>query len=41
MKPFLAGIILAAGLAALAAAVLNGEVQRTAEEHYQTESVRL
>ena len=41
MKAFLIGIAAAAGLAAIAAAVLDTEVQRSAADHFQTEGVRL
>jgi hypothetical protein len=41
VKAFLIGIAAAAGLAAIAAAVLDTEVQRSAGERYQTEAVRL
>lgn len=41
MKAFLTGIIAAVALAVVAAMVLDSEFQRTAEQHYQTEAVRL
>ncbi|MDB5374281.1 MAG: hypothetical protein JWP04_2923 [Belnapia sp.] len=41
MKPFVIGLVAAASLAALAALVLDGEFQRSATDHFQTESVRL
>ncbi|GGC59859.1 hypothetical protein GCM10011504_42570 [Siccirubricoccus deserti] len=41
MKAFLIGTIVAVALATAAALVLDNEVQRTAEQHYQTGAVRL
>jgi hypothetical protein len=41
VKAFLTGIIAAVALAVIAAMVLDSEFQRTAEQHYQTEAVRL
>jgi hypothetical protein len=41
VKAFLTGIIAAVALAIVAAVVLNSEFQRTAEQHFQTEAVRL
>lgn len=41
MRTIIAGMILAAGLAAGAALVLNTEVQRSSTEWYQGSGVRL
>ena len=41
MKSFLVGLVAAIGLAALAAVLLNDTVQQSAEQHFQTEGVRL
>ena len=41
MKAILTGILAATVLAVAAAAILDTEVQRSAQQHYQTESVRL
>jgi hypothetical protein len=41
MKAILTGILAAAALAVVAAVVLDSEVQRTAQQQYPTESVRL
>jgi hypothetical protein len=41
VKSILVGILAAASLAAAAALVLNKEFQRSAEEQFRTESVRL
>jgi hypothetical protein len=41
MKAILAGILAAAALAVAAAAVLDAEVQRTVQQQYHTEGVRL
>ncbi|CAA9285634.1 MAG: hypothetical protein AVDCRST_MAG27-4452 [uncultured Craurococcus sp.] len=41
MKAFLAGLVAAVAIAIAAAVVLDTEVQRSAADHFQTESVRL
>jgi hypothetical protein len=41
VKAFLIGIIAAVALATAAALVLDNNFQRTAEQHYQTDAVRL
>jgi len=41
MKAILTGILAAAALAVAAAVILDTEVQRTVEQRYHTESVRL
>lgn len=41
MKTIIAGVLLAAGLAAGAAFMLDTGVQRSSAEWYQTEAVRL
>jgi hypothetical protein len=41
VKAFLIGIAAAVALAIVAAVVLNSEFQRTAEQYFQTEAVRL
>jgi hypothetical protein len=41
VKAFLTGITTAVALAIIAAFVLDNEFQRTAEQHFQTEAVRL
>ncbi len=41
MKAILTGILAAAVIAALAAFVLDDQVQRSSAQHFQTEGVRL
>jgi hypothetical protein len=41
VKAFLTGILAAIALAIIAAVVLETGFQRTAEQHYRTEAVRL
>jgi len=41
VKAFLIGIVVAVLLATAAAFVLDSEFQQSAEQHYQTEGVRL
>ena len=41
MKSILVGVIAAIGLAIAAAAVLDTEVQRSVQQRFQTEGVRL